>query len=102
MTIDATVAKMESLCDRLESALAQLAQPREKRPGPYAAVREKYPNAGKPWSTQDDEELRRLFTSGNSVDDLALTFARTPNGVRVRLERLGLIAPQRSSAPPGL
>lgn len=90
MTIDATVAKMESLCDRLEAALSQLAQSREKRPGPYAAVREKYPNAGKPWSAQDDEELRRLFGSGNSIADLALTFARTPDGVRVRLERLGL------------
>lgn len=102
MTIDATVAKMESLCDRLEAALSQLAQPREKRPGPYAALREKYPNAGKAWSTHDDEELRRLFTGGNSIDDLALTFARTPNGVRVRLERLGLLEPQRSSAPLGL
>jgi hypothetical protein len=90
MTIDATIAKMESICDRLEAALAELAKPPEKRPSPYAAVREKYPNAGKPWSPQDDEELRRLFGSGNSMDDLALTFARTPKGIRVRLERLGL------------
>ncbi len=90
MTLDATIAKMESICDRLEAALAELAEVPEKRPGPYAALREKYPNAGKPWSAQDDEELRRLFGSGNSIDDLALTFARTPNGVRVRLERLGL------------
>jgi hypothetical protein len=86
MTIDATIAKMESICDRLETALAELAKPRN----PYAAAREKYPNTGKPWSTQDDEELRRLFGSGNSIDDLALTFARTPNGVRLRLQRLGL------------
>lgn len=90
MSIDVTVAKMESLCDRLEAALALLSQAPEKRPGPYAAVREKYPNAGKPWRSQDDDELRRLFESGNSVDDLALTFARTPNGVRMRLEHLGL------------
>jgi hypothetical protein len=37
MTLDATIAKMESICDRLEAALAQSPQ-REKRPGPYAAV----------------------------------------------------------------
>lgn len=80
MTIDATIAKMESICGRLESAPAGLAH-----------AREKYPNAGKPWSSQD-EELRRLFGSGNSVDDLALAFARTPKGIRVRLERLGLAA----------
>jgi hypothetical protein len=91
MTVDATIAKMESICDRLEAALEQYAQQRVKRPSPYAAAREKYPNAGKPWSTQDDEELRRLFASGNSIDDLALTFARTPNGVRLRLARLGVI-----------
>lgn len=90
MTIDATIAKMESICDRLETALVELDRQAQKRPGPYAAVREKYPNAGKPWSAQDDEELRRLFSIGNSVDDLALTFARTPKGVRVRLERLGV------------
>lgn len=90
MTIDATIAKMECICDRLEAALAKLAKTPAKRPSPYAAVREKYPNAGKPWNTQDDEELRRLFESGNAVDDLALTFARTPKGIRVRLERLGL------------
>jgi hypothetical protein len=57
-------------------------------------VREKHPNAGKAWRGDDDEELRRLFTSGNAIDDLALLFGRTPNGIRVRLERLGLIAPR--------
>jgi hypothetical protein len=101
MTIDATVAKMESICDRLEAALAELSKPAEKR-NPYAAAREKYPNAGRPWSAQDDEEMTRLFQSGNSVADLALTFARTPNAVRLRLERLKLVEPpQRSSLPPG-
>jgi hypothetical protein len=90
MTIDVTIAKMESICDRLETALAELAKLPVKRPSPYAAVREQYPNAGKPWSAQDDEELRRLFTAGNSIDDLALTFARTPKGVRLRLAHLGV------------
>jgi hypothetical protein len=90
MTIDATIAKMESICDRLETALAEFSKAPEKRASPYAAVREKYPNAGKPWSAQDDEELRRLYGSGNSIEDLAMTFARTPKGVRVRLLHLGL------------
>lgn len=88
MTIDATIAKMESLCDRLEAALTVFSQTPVKRPSPYAAAREKYPNAGKPWKAQDDQELRRLFESGNSLDDLALTFARTPKAVRMRLEHL--------------
>jgi hypothetical protein len=90
MTIDATIAKMESICDRLEIALAELSKPPEKRPSPYAALREKYPNAGKPWSAQDDEELRRLYGRGNSIEDLAMPFARPPKGVRLRLQHLGL------------
>ncbi len=56
MTVDATVSRMESICDRLEAALAQVSQPPEKRPSPYTAVREKYPNAGKPWNAQHDDE----------------------------------------------
>jgi hypothetical protein len=91
MNIDESIAKLDSVCSRMEDVLAELQHAAEKRPGPYARVREKHPNAGKPWSAADDEELRRLFTAGNSIEDLALLFARTPNGVRVRLERLGLI-----------
>lgn len=90
MNIDETIAKLDSICGRLEDALAEL----QRSPHPYAKVREKHPNAGKAWSGADDEELRRLFTSGNAIDDLALLFGRTPNGIRVRLERLGLIAPR--------
>lgn len=58
---------------------------------PYTHLREQYANAGKPWSAQEDEELRRLFEAGNHVDQLAPLFARTPNGIRVRLERLQLV-----------
>lgn len=54
------------------------------RPGPYARLRETHPNAGKPWKRSDDEELRRLFAAGNSIDDLMLLFGRTRNGVEQR------------------
>ena len=94
MTIDESIATLDSICSRLEDVLAELAHTAQKPQGPYAKVREKHPNAGKPWSAADDEELRRLFGSGNSIDDLSLLFARTPNGVKLRLERLGLITPQ--------
>lgn len=96
MNLDETIVRLDSICGRMEDMLAELQQAAEKRPGPYARVREKHPNAGKPWSAGDDEELRRLFSAGNAIDDLALLFARTPNGVRVRLERLGLI-PSRAA-----
>lgn len=68
---------------------------RARSRNPYAHLREHYANAGKPWSAQEDEELRRLFEAGNHVEQLATLFARTPNGIRVRLERL-----QLAQAPP--
>jgi hypothetical protein len=91
MNIDESIVKIDSICSRLEDVVAELQRAAEKPPNPYAKVREKHPNAGKAWSDDDDEELRRLFTSGNAIDDLALLFGRTPNGIRLRLERLGLI-----------
>ncbi len=63
----------------------------EPRQNPYARLRETYPNAGKPWKRSDDEELRRLFVAGNSIDDLMLLFGRTRNGVQLRLVALGLV-----------
>ena len=58
---------------------------------PYAHLRETYPNAGKPWKRSDDEELRRLFAAGNSIDELMLLFGRTHNGIQQRLLTLGLV-----------
>ncbi|MBV9271922.1 MAG: hypothetical protein JO165_12570 [Candidatus Eremiobacteraeota bacterium] len=65
---------------------------------PYAHLRDRYANAGKAWTAQEDDELRRLFEAGNRVEQLAPLFARTPNGIRVRLERLQLIEPQRDKS----
>jgi len=95
MTIDELAARV----GRLEDTLAELsAQAEAAYRGPYAKLRETYPNAGKPWSKVDDEELARLFSAGNTQADLALLFGRTHNGVRQRLERLGLIQTAAASA----
>ena len=91
MNIDETAVKIEALCGRLEDLIAELGEAAGKRPGPYAKLRETYPNAGKAWSKADDEDLTRLFAAGNTAADLALLFGRTHNGVRQRLERLGLV-----------
>lgn|GEM_PF-2983986 len=59
----------------------------------YARVRDRFPNTGKPWSVEADLELRKLFESGNGIDDLSLYFQRTSNGIRARLVKLGLLDP---------
>jgi hypothetical protein len=86
------LAKLDALCSRLDDLLAELQRVVEKRPSPYAKLRETYPNAGKPWSAADDDELRLLYREGKPVEALALHFGRTANGMRQRLERLGFAA----------
>lgn len=73
---------------RHASAAADAFTPRQN---PYARLRETYPNAGKPWKRTEDEELRRLFAAGNSIEDLMLLFGRTRNGVQQRLVTLGVL-----------
>ena len=86
------IARLDALCSRLDDLLAELQRVAEKRPSPYAKLRETYPNAGKPWSAADDDQLRQLYCEGKPVEALALHFGRTANGIGQRLERLGLAA----------
>lgn len=82
---------LDNFTDDQRAFEAQLQHDAARSRHPYARLRETHPNAGKAWTAKDDEELRRLFTAGNTIDDLAPLFARTKNGVRQRLVRLGLI-----------
>ncbi len=83
-----TTDELRSEALQLTSRAAAKFQPTQN---PYARLRETYPNAGKPWKRSDDEELRRLFAAGNSVDDLMLLFGRSRNGIQQRLQTLGLV-----------
>lgn len=83
---------LDNFVDDLRAFDVESQQEAARSRNPYARMREEHPNAGKPWSAKDDEELRRLYGSGNAIADLAPLFARTPNSIRVRLVRLGLIA----------
>lgn len=98
MTQEEVAAKIDTLCGHLEDLIAEFTAEAAKRPHPYARIRETYPNAGKAWSKDDDEELQRLFAAGNSIADLSLLFGRTQNGVRQRLERLGIVLPAIAAA----
>ena len=54
-------------------------------------------NAGKSWSTAEDQALGDLFDSGRSVTDIAKRFQRTRGSIASRLVMLGK-APDRQSA----
>ena len=54
------------------------------------ACRQEYPNAYKPWSDEDDNELIRLLGEGSSVENLATHFQRKSGAIISRIKKLGL------------
>ncbi len=64
--------------------------PSTARPKPFAEIREKHPNAYRPWDQVQDEELSKLFIAGTAVSDLMEKFGRKRGGINSRLKKLGL------------
>jgi len=48
-------------------------------------------NAGKPWTTEADAELRACFESGMSKKEISAKFERTSGSIASRLAHLGLM-----------
>lgn len=61
--------------------------------GKLEKLREKYANAYRPWSTEDDARLTELFQKSASVSTLVKEFGRQKGSINARLVRLGLIEP---------
>ncbi len=57
----------------------------------FSKIREKHPNAYRPWSKEDDQQLTKLFTEGVKVPDLMEKFGRKRGAITARLQKLGLI-----------
>ncbi len=74
--------------------------PRPKRRGEpgetskLEKVREKHPNAYRPWSAEDDARLTELFHASTSVAALVKEFGRQRGAINSRLIRLGLVEPE--------
>jgi hypothetical protein len=56
-----------------------------------AKIREKYPNANRPWTKNDDERLTEMFTDNTSHARIAKEFGRKSGAITARLVKLGLI-----------
>jgi hypothetical protein len=65
-------------------------------PEPARTRRALPPNAGKPWSPQEDAALETAFEAGVALKQVAQELGRTAFAVEQRLVRLGKI-----EAPPG-
>lgn len=59
--------------------------------GKLAKVREKYPNAGRPWSAEDDEKLKEMFGAETPMKEIAKEFGRKSGAITARLAKLGLV-----------
>jgi hypothetical protein len=57
----------------------------------FAEIRAKHPNAYRPWSKEQDEELKNLFETGMPVAELMKKFGRKSGAITARLEKLGLV-----------
>ncbi len=57
----------------------------------FNKIRETHPNAYRPWTEVNDQDLKVSFNSGVSVADLMKKFGRKKGGITARLEKLGLI-----------
>ena len=57
--------------------------------------RERLPaNFGKPWTESEDRTLASEFDAALTMGEIARKHARTQSSIRLRLEKLGKIAPQ--------
>ncbi len=56
-----------------------------------AKLREKYPNAYRAWSEDDDDKLKELFEGGSTPAELQKEFGRQKGSIHSRLIKLGLI-----------
>lgn len=59
------------------------------------------PNTGKPWSGDDDEQLRLGFQAGTPTKDLASALGRTRWAIESRLVKLGLMTLGSAPAAQG-
>lgn len=80
----------DSVCNRPEiiRALHCVLQYVSDRP-----KRSALPNAGKPWTEEDETALMQMFDAGRSVEEMQARFQRTNGAIVRRLERLGRLRP---------
>lgn len=80
----------DSVCNRPEIIRAlhcvlQHTAGGRKRPSP--------PNAGKPWTEADDQNLLQMYDAGSDVEALRTHFQRSRIAIIRRLEHLGRVQP---------
>lgn len=79
----AKAEKRKSASPRLQKKTDSSSSWREK----VAKMRETYPNAYRPWTTQDDAALTQGFTNGESIQKLSKQLGRHEGSITMRLQK---------------
>ncbi len=66
-------------------------KPKDSEKTPFQKMREKHPKAYARWSTEEEQELVKLFNEGKTQKEIAQIMERKLGGIRARLVKLGLI-----------
>jgi len=54
-------------------------------------IKEASPNAYKPWTKEEEQQLTTLYNEGKKTKEIATTLQRQQGGIRSRLKKIGLI-----------
>jgi hypothetical protein len=65
----------------------------EDRDAVIAQAREKNAQAFAPWTKQEEQEVKRRFEQGETLQHIARAQKRSPRAIELRLQRLGLLPP---------
>lgn len=67
----------------------QIAEPKKEKAYTVLQKRETHKDAYKPWTQEQDEELKEFFKNGMSISQLTAYFNRTKGAIISRLKKLG-------------
>lgn len=80
----------DSLRKVIAALQATLAHFQDQTKSRMEAAKEKYPNAFKPWTKEDDLQLEMLYYEGRPASEIATRFQRNTGAINARIEKLDL------------
>jgi hypothetical protein len=76
-----------------ESAAPKPAPKEDDRDAVVEKARQRNAQAFAPWTSEEEQEVRKRHESGESVQSIARARKRSPRAIEARLQRMGLLPP---------
>jgi hypothetical protein len=91
------LASATEFLESLEDVLRPVITTPRARSWTVDEKRRQHSNAYRPWTREDDAELREAHDKGVTVDELAARFGRGQGAITSRLAKLGVLAPRQDA-----